>query len=57
MIYPVNYAFFLQTVEFLELVKKFKEYGFKENNIMDCLQAANNDGEKALEYLMTLSST
>ncbi|KAL9986943.1 hypothetical protein ACROYT_G001161 [Oculina patagonica] len=46
-----------KAVEFLELVKKFKEYGFKENNIMDCLQAANNDGEKALEYLMTLSST
>jgi len=50
-------AFFLQAVEFLELVKTFKEYGFKENNILDCLQAANNDGDKALEYLMTLSST
>ena len=36
-------------VEFLELVKKFKEYGFKENNILDCLQTANNDGDKALE--------
>jgi len=46
-----------KAVEFLELVKKFKEYGFKENNILDCLQAANNDGDKALEYLMTLSST
>jgi len=50
-------VFYLQAVEFLELVKKFKEYGFKENNILDCLQAANNDGDKALEYLMTLSST
>ena len=50
-------VFHLQAVEFLELVKKFKEYGFKENNILDCLQAANNDGDKALEYLMTLSST
>ena len=55
--HEATFAFCLQAVEFLELVKKFKEYGFKENNIMDCLQAANNDGEKALEYLMTLSST
>jgi len=46
-----------KAVEFLELMKKFKEYGFKENNILDCLQAANNDGDKALEYLMSLSST
>ena len=50
-------AFYLQAVEFLELVKKFKEYGFKENNILDCLQAANNDGDKALEYLTSLPST
>ena len=46
-------AFYLQAVEFLELVKKFKEYGFKENNILDCL----HDGDKALEYLMSLPST
>ena len=44
-------------MEFLELVKRYKEFGFKEDNILDCLQAANNDEEKALEYLMTLDST
>lgn len=47
----------LQAVEFLELVKTFKEYGFKEENIHESLKAADNDREKALEYLMTLSST
>jgi len=44
-------------VEFLELVKTFKEYGFKEENIHECLRAADNDSEKALEYLMTLNSS
>ena len=44
-------------MEFLELVKTFKEYGFKEENIRESLKAADNDREKALEYLMTLSST
>lgn len=44
-------------MEFLELVKTFKEYGFKEENIHECLRAADNDQEKALEYLVTLSST
>ena len=48
---------FVQAVEFLELVKTFKEYGFKEDNIYESLKAADNDSEKALEYLMTLSST
>lgn len=46
-----------KAVEFLELVKTFKEYGFKEDNIYESLKAADNDSEKALEYLMTLSST
>ena len=43
-------------MEFLELVHKFKEYGFEEETIQEALQAANSDGEKALEYLMTLST-
>ena len=51
------YLMLLQAVEFLELVKTFKEYGFKEENIHESLKAADNDREKALEYLMTLSST
>jgi len=46
-----------KAVEFLELVKTFKEYGFKEENIHECLRAADNDSEKALEYLMTLNSS
>lgn len=46
-----------KAVEFLELVKTFKEYGFKEENIHECLRAADNDQEKTLEYLVTLSST
>ncbi|KAJ7365757.1 Ubiquitin-associated protein 1 [Desmophyllum pertusum] len=46
-----------KAIEFLELVKTFKEYGFKEDNIMECLQVANNDSEKALEYLMSLPSS
>lgn len=47
----------LQAAEFLELVKKYKDFGFKEDNILNCLQAANNDEEKALEYLCSLGST
>lgn len=45
-----------KAIEFLELLKTFKEYGFNEDNIHECLRAANNDREKTLEYLMTLSS-
>ncbi|XP_068741530.1 ubiquitin-associated protein 1-like [Montipora capricornis] len=45
-----------KAIEFLELLKTFKEFGFNEDNIHECLRAANNDREKTLEYLMTLSS-
>ena len=47
----------LQAAEFLELVKKYKDFGIKEDNILNCLQAANNDEEKTLEYLCSLGST
>ena len=45
-----------KAVEFLKLVETFKEYGFKEDNIHECLQATGNDWEKTLEYLMALPS-
>ena len=46
----------LQAIEFLELEKSFKEWGFNEDNIQEALRAANNDRDKALDYLMTLST-
>lgn len=45
-----------QAVEFLKLVETFKEYGFKEDSIHECLQATGNDREKTLDYLMSLPS-
>lgn len=45
-----------KAVEFLKLVETFKEYGFKEDSIHECLQATGNDREKTLDYLMSLPS-
>ena len=55
MLYCFSHLIF-QAVEFLKLVETFKEYGFKEDSIHECLQATGNDREKTLDYLMSLPS-
>jgi len=44
-------------VEFLKLVKTFKELGFEETHIHEALRAADNDRDKALDFLASISAS